>query len=71
MKGKIKISLVKSLIGKKNVHRKILENIKLTKLNSAIYLDRTPAVDGMIKKISHLIKIEEVEEKDELEWNSK
>jgi large subunit ribosomal protein L30 len=55
---KIKVTLVKSLIGTKQDHRATARGLGLRKLNSSAMLEDTPAVRGMIRKIAYLVKFE-------------
>lgn len=55
---KIKVTLVKSLIGTKESHRATVRGLGLRKLNSSAQLEDTPAVRGMINKVSYLVKCE-------------
>ncbi len=56
----LKVTLVKSMIGRPEKHRKILRGMGLTKLNRTVELQDTPAIRGMINKVTHLVKAEEV-----------
>ena len=53
----VKIKLVRSPIGCKQDHRATVRGLGLRKLNSESVLQDTPAVRGMINKISYLIKV--------------
>ncbi len=53
----IKVKLVKSLIGTKEVHRATVRGLGLRRLNSVSTLEDTPAVRGMINKVSFLVKV--------------
>lgn len=55
---KVKVTLVKSLIGTKQDHRATARGLGLRKLNSSAVLEDTPAVRGMIRKIAYLVKCE-------------
>ena len=55
---KIKVKLVKSLIGTKQSHRATGRGLGLRRLNSSAELIDTPAVRGMINKVSYLLKCE-------------
>jgi large subunit ribosomal protein L30 len=55
---KIKVTLVKSIIGTKQDHRATVRGLGLRKINSTAELQDTPAVRGMIKKIAYLVKCE-------------
>lgn len=59
MSGILKITLVKSKIGRPEKHRKVLIGMGLTKLNKTVELIDTPSIRGMIGKVSHLVKAEE------------
>ncbi len=55
---KIKVKLVKSVIGTKQSHRATVRGLGLRRLNSVSELEDTPAVRGMINKVSYLLKCE-------------
>jgi large subunit ribosomal protein L30 len=55
---KIKVTLVKSVIGTKQDHRATVRGLGLRKLNSSAELVDTPAVRGMIRKVAYLVKCE-------------
>ena len=55
----LKITLVKSMIGRPEKHRKVLRAMGLTKLNKTVELQDTPSTRGMISRVSHLVKAEE------------
>jgi large subunit ribosomal protein L30 len=59
MAGALKITLVKSMAGKPEKHRKVLRGMGLNKLNRTVELVDTPSVRGMVDKVSHLVKMEE------------
>jgi large subunit ribosomal protein L30 len=55
---KVKITLVRSLIGTRESHRATVRGLGLRRLNSSSILEDTPAVRGMINKVSYLLKCE-------------
>ena len=55
---KIKVTLVKSTNGCKAGHRATVRGLGLRRLNQTVELDDTPAVRGMIKRVSYLVRIE-------------
>ncbi|MBO4329370.1 MAG: 50S ribosomal protein L30 [Rhodocyclaceae bacterium] len=55
---KIKVRLVKSVIGTQRSHRDTVRGLGLRRLNSTAELVDTPAVRGMINKVSYLLKVE-------------
>jgi large subunit ribosomal protein L30 len=59
MAGMLKVTLVKSMIGRPEKHRKVLRGMGLTKLNRTVELQDTPSIRGMINVVAHLVKAEE------------
>ena len=59
MSGKIKVTLIKSMIGRPEKHRRVLRGMGLTKLNRTVELEDTPAIRGMVHVVSHLVRAEE------------
>jgi len=57
-KQKIKIKLVKSLIGTKKDHRATIKGLGLKKLNSISVVEDTPSIRGMLHKVNYLIRCE-------------
>ena len=61
--GKVlKITKVKSEIGRPEAQRKILRGMGLTKLNKTVTLVDTAQTRGMINKVIHLVSVEESKE---------
>lgn len=57
--AQLTVTLVKSGIGRPQKHRLILQGLGLTKLNKSVQLNDTPEIQGMISKISHMVKVSE------------
>lgn len=57
---KLRITLVKSHIGRPAPQRRILLGMGLGKLNRAVLLQDTPEIRGMVRKVCHLVCMEEV-----------
>lgn len=55
---RIRIKLIKSLIGRPEKHRKIAKALGLYKTNQEVVHFETPVISGMLHKISHLIQVE-------------
>jgi len=55
----IKLTLVRSVIGRPEKHRRIIKGLGLRGLNSQATVANTPAFRGMIKKVLHLVTVEE------------
>jgi large subunit ribosomal protein L30 len=60
MAGKLKVTLVRSMIGRPEKHRQVLHGMGLNRLNKSVELQDTPAIRGMIQKVCHLVKAEEI-----------
>jgi large subunit ribosomal protein L30 len=55
----LKVTLVKSMIGRPENHRRVLRGMGLKHINQTVELQDTPAVRGMVQKVCHLVKAEE------------
>ena len=55
--SKVKLQLVRSLIGTRESHRGTVRGLGLRRINSVSELEDTPAVRGMINKVSYLVKV--------------
>jgi len=53
----VSVKLVKSVAGTRESHRATVRGLGLRKLNSESTLEDTPAVRGMINKVSYLVKV--------------
>lgn len=62
MTGKLKVTLVKSMIGRPEKHRKVLRGMGLTRMHKTVLLENTPAIRGMVHAVTHLVKAEEIDE---------
>ncbi|MBA0902609.1 MAG: 50S ribosomal protein L30 [Candidatus Nitrotoga sp.] len=56
--GKIRVTLIKSVIGTKESHRACVRGLGLRRLNHTVAVEDTPAVRGMINKVYYLVKCE-------------
>lgn len=57
---KLKITLVKSLIGVHGKNKKIIRSLGLRKINQTVIKTDNPAIRGMVEKVRQYIKVEEV-----------
>jgi large subunit ribosomal protein L30 len=55
---KIKVTLVKSVIGTRESHRACVRGLGLKRRQHTVEVEDTPAVRGMINKVSYLLKCE-------------
>lgn len=58
--SKIKVTLVKSPIGFKYDQKRTVEALGLKKLNSSVIHEENDAIRGMVFKVKHLVKVENV-----------
>ncbi|MEM7180103.1 MAG: 50S ribosomal protein L30 [Spirochaetota bacterium] len=56
----IKVTQIKSTIGSKPEHRKTMQALGLRKIGSTRTHKRSPQIDGMVRKVSFLVKVEKV-----------
>jgi len=61
MTAKLKITLVKSPIGYSERQKGTVRALGLKGINSSVEHRDAPAIRGMVEKISHLVKVEEVD----------
>lgn len=54
----IRITQVKSIIGRKYDQEKTLIGLGLNRINKSVILENNSSIEGMIKKVLHLVKIE-------------
>lgn len=59
--GWVKITLVRSLVGYPKSQRIVARGLGLGKISSSVVRKDTPEIEGMIRKIIHVLKVEAVE----------
>jgi large subunit ribosomal protein L30 len=57
---KVKVTQVRSLIGRPERQKRTMEALGLGKINRTVVKEVTPQILGMIRKVSHLVLVEEV-----------
>jgi len=60
MVDRIKITQIKSTIGRPAKHGRIIRSLGLRKINHMVEHNADPVILGQVKKVSHLVKVEEV-----------
>jgi len=58
---KLKVTQVRSTIGQCKAHRAVVKGLGLTRVGKSVTVENTPAFRGMIKKVIHLLKVEEAD----------
>ena len=61
MAKKLRVTLVRSPIGYSVRQKRTVKALGLRKINQVVELVDNPAVRGMVKKISHLLDVQEIE----------
>lgn len=56
--AKIKITQVRSQIKRPQSQKRTLEALGLRKMNQTVELEATPQIQGMVKKVNHLLEVE-------------
>jgi len=59
--AKLSVTWVKSAIGYARDQRRTIRALGLHRLNETVEHDDSPAIRGMLAKVRHLVKVEEVE----------
>ncbi|KPJ54288.1 50S ribosomal protein L30 [candidate division TA06 bacterium DG_24] len=57
--GRLRITQRRSAIGRRYDQKRTLKALGITKLQQTVVHEDTPAIRGMIKKIEHLLEVEE------------
>ena len=57
---KIKITLIKSVIDRPETAKRTVIALGLKKMNASVEVEPTPQILGMVNKVSHLVKVEEI-----------
>jgi large subunit ribosomal protein L30 len=58
--AKVKITLVRSMIGSTQRQKRTLEALGLRKLNHSVVHEVNPQIMGMAQKLNHVLKVEEI-----------
>ncbi|MEQ8265527.1 50S ribosomal protein L30 [Pseudohaliea sp.] len=58
-KETIKVTQVKSIHGRLKAHRDCVHGLGLRRIGHSVEVEDTPAVRGMINKVSYLVRVEE------------
>ncbi|MCE7043680.1 50S ribosomal protein L30 [Dyadobacter sp. CY312] len=60
MMSKVRITQVKSTIDRPEKQKLTIKALGLGKLNRTVEKENSEAIAGMIRKVSHLVKVEEI-----------
>jgi len=59
--ARLRITLVKSPIGSLPKHRQTIRALGLRKMQHAVEKDDNPAIRGMVRKVEHMVRLEEID----------
>lgn len=60
--AKLKITQIKSEIDYDITQKRTIKALGLKKINHTVIKDDTPSIRGMIRKVKHLLKVEEIKD---------
>lgn len=60
MANQLQITLVRSLIGREQSQRQTVNTLGLRKMHQTVVHNDNPAIRGMVEKVKHLVKVQEV-----------
>ncbi|MCP9746298.1 50S ribosomal protein L30 [Lacihabitans sp. CS3-21] len=56
--AKVKLTQVKSIIERPKKQKLTMQALGLTKIGRSVEIESNPAIEGMIRKVNHLIRVE-------------
>ncbi|MCF7919724.1 MAG: 50S ribosomal protein L30 [Candidatus Cloacimonetes bacterium] len=62
MTKKLKVTLIHSVIGRKEDQKRTVKALGLGKISSSRIHNDTPMIRGMVNKVSHLVQVDEIVE---------
>ena len=62
MASKLKIRQVKSAINRSGRQKKTIRALGIRRLNQTVVHNDNPCIRGMVKKVEHLVQVEEINE---------
>ncbi len=57
---KLRIKQIKSIIDRPERQKRTIRALGIRKMNQVVEVEATPQIEGMINKVQHLVKVEEV-----------
>ncbi|HEV2066076.1 MAG TPA: 50S ribosomal protein L30 [Thermomicrobiales bacterium] len=58
--GQLKITLVRSVIGRPHDQERTVRSLGLRRVNQSVVRPDQPAIRGMVHKVQHLVNVEEI-----------
>jgi len=66
MSGLLRITLTRSLSGRREHDRRVVKGLGLTRVNRSVLRKDTPEIRGMVRKVKYLLEVQEIGETGEL-----
>ena len=60
----LRITQVKSRINRKKDHKATLDALGISRMGQTVYHEDSPAIRGMVRKVSYLLRVDEVDIKE-------
>jgi len=58
---KLKVTLIRSGTNRPQRHKDTIRGLGLTRMHKSVLLNDTPAIRGMIRTVSHMVRVEPAE----------
>ncbi|MBI3220469.1 MAG: 50S ribosomal protein L30 [Bacteroidetes bacterium] len=58
--AKVKITQTRSMIKRPETQQRTIQSLGLGKVNHSVEVEYTPQIQGMVKKVSHLVSVTEL-----------
>ena len=58
--AKVKITQTRSMIKRPDTQQRTIQSLGLGKVNKSVEVEYTPQIQGMVKKVSHLVSVIEL-----------
>ena len=58
---RVRVTQVRSSIGRKEQHRRTIRALGIKRHQQSVEHELTPAIEGMLKKVSFMVEVEEIE----------
>jgi large subunit ribosomal protein L30 len=55
--AKVKITQTRSMIKRPETQQRTIQSLGLGKVNKSVEVEYTPQIEGMVKKVSHLVSV--------------
>ena len=58
--AKVRITQIRSTIKRPERQKRTMQALGLRKINRTVEVEKTPQIEGMIRKVSHLVSVDEI-----------